>query len=174
MTSQGDDREAAFAEFAAGAQASLLRTAVLLTGDRHTAEDLVQSALIRVYLRWGRSDSWDSPVAYARKTLVNLYATWRRRSWHGEVPYAAPGDTGEQGDHAEHVVAHRQVVRALAALPRRQRAVLVLRFFEDMSVEEAAEVLGCSPGTVKSRTGRAIQRLRAANALDHDLEGSTS
>lgn len=70
----GDAREAAFAEFTAGSRASLMRTAVLLTGDRHSAEDLVQAALVRVYLQWGRSQSWDSPVAYARKTVVNLSA----------------------------------------------------------------------------------------------------
>lgn len=170
----GDAREAAFAEFAAGSRASLMRTAVLLTGDRHTAEDLVQAALVRVYLTWGRSESWDSPVAYARKSVVNLYATWRRRSWHGEVPHAVPADDGSGSDHADQVLAHHQIMAALATLPRHQRAVLVLRYFEDMSVEEAANVLGCSAGTVKSRTQRAIQRLRAMEAWHHDLEGSAS
>jgi RNA polymerase sigma-70 factor (sigma-E family) len=161
----GSVRDAEFADFVAGAHASLLRTARLLTGDRHTAEDLVQAALVRVYLRWGRSAGWNSPQAYARKVVVNLYATWRRRRWHTEV-VRPEGDTGSDGhDMAGSAEARLELGRALAALPRPQRAVVVLRFYEDLSVEQTAELLGCSPGTVKSRTNRALERLRAAGAL---------
>lgn len=172
MKTWGEAQEAAFAEFAAGTQSSLMRTAVLLTGDWHAAEDLVQTALIRVYLHWGRSASWDSPLAYSRKVVVNLYATGRRRKWHSEVPHASPRPRGFGADPADQVVAHREVVRALATLPRHQRAVLVLRFYEDMTVEQTAQMLGCSAGTVKSRTQRAVRRLQSLKVLDHYLEGS--
>src|SRR5579859_5848787 len=87
MKSRGEAQDAVFAEFAAGSQASLMRTALLLTGDWQAAEDLLQSALLRVYLHWGRSASWDSPLAYSRKVVVNLYATRRRRRWHAEIPH---------------------------------------------------------------------------------------
>lgn len=156
-----------FTEFTEASYASLLRTARLLTGDRHAAEDLVQAALVKVYLHWGRSGSWVSPQAYARKAVVNLYATWRRRRWHTET--AHPGGEGavaaDGRDMAGGVEARLELARALGALPRAQRAVVVLRFYEDLSVEETAELLGCSPGTVKSRTNRALERLRAAGAL---------
>ncbi|WP_329118687.1 SigE family RNA polymerase sigma factor [Streptomyces sp. NBC_01465] len=159
-------RDADFTEFTASAYPSLLRTARLLTGDRHTAEDLVQAALVRVYLHWGRSAAWESPQAYARKVVVNLYATWRRRSWHREVPHALQGERPDGADDATGGTDTRiELRRALTSLPRAQRAVLVLRFYEDLSVEQTAELLGCSPGTVKSRTNRALERLRATGAL---------
>lgn len=156
-----------FADFAESSYASLLRTARLLTGDPHAAEDLVQAALVKVYLRWGGADRWDSPQAYARKVVVNLYATWRRRRWHTEV--VRPGDdrapAPDTHDMAGGADARLELARALAALPRAQRAVVVLRFYEDMSVEQTAGLLGCSPGTVKSRTNRALERLRTTGAL---------
>ncbi|MEY9836283.1 SigE family RNA polymerase sigma factor [Streptacidiphilus sp. EB103A] len=158
-------RDAEFAEFAAGAYPSLLRTARLLTGDRHAAEDLVQAALVRVYVRWSRAASWEAPRAYARKTLVNLYATWRRRRWHTEVLKAEPAGQAGRDDTADQVVARHELGRALADLPRAQRVVLVLRFYEDLSVEQTADLLGCSTGTVKSRTSRALQHLRSTDAL---------
>ncbi|MEV0097026.1 SigE family RNA polymerase sigma factor [Streptomyces sp. NPDC050738] len=168
MGTEPATRDADFTEFTASAYASLLRTARLLTGDRHTAEDLVQAALVRVYLHWGRSAAWESPQAYARKVVVNLYATWRRRSWHREVPHAIQGEGG-QPDRADDATGGTdtriELRRALSSLPRAQRAVLVLRFYEDLSVEQTAELLGCSPGTVKSRTNRALERLRATGAL---------
>ncbi|MFE5482062.1 SigE family RNA polymerase sigma factor [Streptomyces sp. NPDC056527] len=154
-----------FAEFAESAYASLLRTARLLTGDPHAAEDLVQAALVRVYLRWGGSARWESPQAYARKVVVNLYATWRRRRWHTEVVRPGGDSAPDTHDMAGGADARLELARALAALPRAQRAVVVLRFYEDLSVEQTAELLGCSPGTVKSRTNRALERLRAGGAL---------
>jgi RNA polymerase sigma-70 factor (sigma-E family) len=172
MKSWGEAQDVAFAEFAAGSQASLMRTALLLTGDWQAAEDLLQSALLRVYLHWGRSASWDSPLAYSRKVVVNLYATRRRRRWHAEVPHAAPVAAAVGADPADEIVARRELMEALTALPRHQRAVLVLRFYEDMSVEETADVLGCSTGTVKSRTQRGLKRLRSLTTLDRYMEGS--
>ncbi|MFJ9796050.1 SigE family RNA polymerase sigma factor [Streptomyces sp. NPDC101145] len=168
MTTRRDTaHEQDFTEFTEASYASLLRTARLLTGDRHAAEDLVQAALVKVYLRWGRSGSWASPQVYARKVVVNLYATWRRRRWHTET--AHPGGEGaavaDRRDMADGAETRLELARALGALPRAQRAVVVLRFYEDLSVEETAELLGCSPGTVKSRTNRALERLRATGAL---------
>ncbi|WP_137993982.1 SigE family RNA polymerase sigma factor [Streptomyces vilmorinianum] len=154
-----------FAAFAESAYASLLRTARLLTGDPHAAEDLVQAALVKVYLRWGGSARWDSPQAYARKVVVNLYATWRRRRWHTEVVRPENDSAPDAHDMAAGADARLELARALASLPRAQRAVVVLRFYEDLSVEQTAELLGCSPGTVKSRTNRALERLRAGGAL---------
>jgi RNA polymerase sigma-70 factor (sigma-E family) len=175
MKTWGEAQDVAFAEFAAGSQASLMRTAVLLTGDWQLAEDLVQSALIRVYLHWGRSRSWDSPLAYSRKVVVNLYATRRKRKWHAEVPHPAPMAASRAlgADLADRIVARRELVQALSSLPRHQRAVLVLRFYEDMTVEQTAQMLGCSTGTVKSRTQRAVQRLRSMTTLAQYAEGST-
>ncbi|WP_228976521.1 SigE family RNA polymerase sigma factor [Streptomyces sp. DH12] len=167
-TGTSPEHDEDFTRFTEASYASLLRTARLLTGDRHAAEDLVQAALVKVYLRWGRSAVWDSPQAYARKTVVNLYATWRRRRWHTET--AHPGGEGtvaaaDRSDIAADAEARLELARALDILPRAQRAVVVLRFYEDLSVEETAGLLGCSPGTVKSRTNRALERLRAAGAL---------
>lgn len=165
MGDGGSARDLEFADFVTAAHTSLLRTARLLTGDPHTAEDLVQAALVRVYLHWGRSAGWDSPQAYARKVVVNLYATWRRRRWHTEVVRPEKDSAPDGHDMAGSAEARLELGRALAALPRAQRAVVVLRFYEDLSVEQTAELLGCSPGTVKSRTNRALERLRATGAL---------
>ncbi len=173
MGDRGSVRDAEFADFVAGAHTSLVRTARLLTGDRHSAEDLMQAALVRVYLHWGRSAGWDSPQAYARKVVVNLYATWRRRRWHTEVIRPDEDRVADAGDMAGSAETRLELDRALATLPRVQRAVVVLRFYEDLSVEETAALLGCSPGTVKSRTKRALERLRAAGALAGYAERGT-
>ncbi|MFC4606440.1 SigE family RNA polymerase sigma factor [Streptomyces maoxianensis] len=165
MRQGGSARDSEFAEFVTASHVSLLRTARLLTGDPHTAEDLVQAALIRVYTHWGRSAGWESPQAYTRKVVVNLYATWRRRRWHTEVVRPEGDIAPDSHDMAGSAEARLELGRALACLPRAQRAAVVLRFYEDLSVEQTAELLGCSPGTVKSRTNRALERLRAAGVL---------
>lgn len=166
-------RDAEFTEFAAIAYPSLVRTARLLTGDHHLAEDLVQAALIRVYTHWSAASARDSPQAYARRTVVNLFASWRRRRWRGEVPGFVPEEPWS-GDDADRI-ADRQALRsALAKLPPAQRVVVVLRFYEDCSVEETAALLRCSPGTVKSRTTRALTRLRESGALAGAVERKRS
>jgi RNA polymerase sigma-70 factor (sigma-E family) len=154
-----EDDAAAFDAFVVARRGSLMRTALLLTGDRGRAEDLVQTALFEVFRRWtGLRDRAD-PVGYARKALVTTHLNWvRRRSWHepsvGQiVDIATDDDIGR--------VAERLRMRAaLLALPPRMRAVLVLRFFEDLSERDTADLLGCSPGTVKSQTARGLARLR--------------
>ena len=155
-----DRARASFEEFASARWASLVRVAYLLTGHRQDAEDLLQSALERVALRW---HTLDEPEAYTRKVLyTQAVSRWRRRGRHpaelltGELPEGPP-------------VAHREVETrivleaALDTLTPKQRAVLVLRFYEDLSESQTAEVLGCSLGTVKSQTRHALSRLRALN-----------
>ncbi|MEV6006706.1 SigE family RNA polymerase sigma factor [Streptomyces sp. NPDC051976] len=149
-----------FEEFVAARGPRLLRVAWLLTGgDTYMAEDLLQTVLARVWPKWQRIAE-ESPEAYVRKALVNTHASWRRRRWHGEVPHDEVPDTVAAASSdldVEHVVA-----AAVRRLPTRQRAVIVLRFFEDLSVEETAQVLGCRPGTVKSQSSKALRTLRGA------------
>ncbi|MEU9047098.1 MULTISPECIES: SigE family RNA polymerase sigma factor [unclassified Kitasatospora] len=149
-----------FEEFVAACGPKLLRVAWLLTGDRHQAEDLLQTALAKVWPKWDRI-AIDRPEAYLRKVLVNCHVSWWRRRWTGELPHGELPDRPSVGaDPYEDVVLGQVVAQAVRALAPRQRAVVVLRFFEDLSVEETAEVLRCSTGTVKSRTHHALAALR--------------
>jgi RNA polymerase sigma-70 factor (sigma-E family) len=154
-------REDGFAAFVASRRRVLLRSAWLLTGDWHLAEDLLQTALAKAYLAWRRVDD---PDAYVRRVLVTTYATWWRRRWNGERPTAVLPDRAA-ADTYPGVDLRHQVHAVLRDLPRRQRAVLVLRFFEDLSEAETAAALGCSVGTVKSQAARALSRLRSSTAL---------
>ncbi|RZS78988.1 RNA polymerase sigma-70 factor (sigma-E family) [Motilibacter rhizosphaerae] len=151
--------------------AALLRTAYLLTGDRHLAEDLLQSALTKTYLRWETLRDEAAAEAYVRKVMVSIYTRWWQRKWNGERPTAELPDVElldpyGAADDREHVR------RLLAQLPRRQRAVIVLRFYEDMSEKEIAESLGISPGTVKSTASAAMGKLRALLAEPADGVGA--
>ena len=146
-----------FESFAGAVSPRLLRSARLLTGDRHLAEDLVQATLLKIYLRWSRSGSWDSPVAYAQRALYTTFCSWRGRRWSGEH------STGVLPDSAVPAVVGADagaVDAALRDLPRRQRAVVVARFYDDLSVRQTAELLGIAEGTVKSQTARGLDRLR--------------
>ena len=149
-----------FAEFAAACSPGLLRTARLLTGDHHLAQDLVQAALLKLYLRWARTARWDSPPAYARRVLYTTYLSWAGRRWRGEW---STGELPERAGPDPFADAETGVVQqALAGLPRGQRAVLVARFYDDLTVEQAAALLGISTGTVKSQTAKALSRMRQA------------
>jgi RNA polymerase sigma-70 factor (sigma-E family) len=144
----------------AGAGDHHLRVAVLLTGDWHAAEDLVQASLVKLYRVWPRLDTGTDPDAYLRRVMVNTQRSWWRARWRREVP-AAQLPEGMSGDD----IADRQAVgalvrQALAGLPRQQRAVLVLRYCEDLSEAEVAEILGCSVGTVKTHAHRGVAALR--------------
>ena len=150
-----------FREFVAARQPALLRTAWLLTGDWHHAQDLVQVALARVWPRWAAVAGRGDPDAYVRKVLVNSYLTWRRRRWHGEQPTGQLPDPAADRDDFASADLRTALARVLPGLPPRQRAVLVLRFYEDLSVEQAAAALGCSPGTIKSQTSKALAALAA-------------
>jgi len=138
---------------------ALLRIAYALTGDQHAAEDLVQTALAKAFVRWSRIRGEAEP--YVKQIIYNDSASrWRRPSRHAETTVAAPPDRAVATDptHEAHL---RLILRdALLALPPRQRAVLVLRYLEDMSIDETAHVLGCRPGTVASQASRALTKLR--------------
>jgi RNA polymerase sigma-70 factor (sigma-E family) len=150
-------RDDEFRDFVAGSSRRLLRISVAMTGDRHSAEDLVQDVLAKLSVSWRRVDD---PMAYCRRALVNSNINrWRVRQRRPEVSLAewhdrATGDVLSDWDDRD------LLVRALGELPAGQRSVLVLRFLEDMSETETAEALGCSLGTVKSQTSRALSRLR--------------
>jgi RNA polymerase sigma-70 factor (sigma-E family) len=163
-------READFDDFVAARSDALMRAAWLLTGDWHRAEDLLQTALAKSYLRWHRiSDGSDE--AYVRRVLVTTYATWWRRRWRGELPAAELPAVAEESP--EDGVELRQVlVQALAGLPRGQRAAVVLRYYCDLSEAEAADALGCSTGTVKSQCAKGLARLRASGLADVLREGT--
>jgi RNA polymerase sigma-70 factor, ECF subfamily len=162
-----------FGQFVAATSLALLKTARLLTGDWHLGQDLLQVTLTKVYLHWEHSSRWDSAIGYARKVMVNTYCTWARRRWRHELSSEVVPDAGDGRDVAEAVAVADAFAAALLSLPRRHRAVLVLRFYEDLSVEQTAAVLGCPAGTVMSLTSRALARLRASPHLlgYHVLEG---
>jgi RNA polymerase sigma-70 factor (sigma-E family) len=147
-----------FEEFVAARSTALWRSAYLLTGDRQRAEDLLQTALVKAWRRWS---SIDRPEAYVRAALATTYTDWWRRRWTGEVPTDELPESAV-GSSASGVEVRRDVLAALATLPRGQRAVVVLRFFDDLTEQQAADALGVSVGTVKSQTSRALSALRAS------------
>ncbi|MEY9858306.1 RNA polymerase sigma-70 factor (sigma-E family) [Catenulispora sp. GAS73] len=162
-----------FREFLAARQSTLLRAAWLLTGDAHLAEDLLQTALVKVLPRWERLARDGAVEAYLRKTMVTTATSWWRRKWHGEVPSGhlpgpAAGRTSWEpangiltSDGGFEAVDDRSVLAAaLRSLPPRQRAVVMLRYYLDMSEAETAALLGCSNGTVKSQSSKALATLR--------------
>ncbi len=158
-----------FAAFAEAAARPLLRSAWLLTGDEGTAEDLVQTALLQAWSRWKSIAPLDSPESYVRRVMINTFFRWRRRRWLGErptaiVPEQATGDPFAAVDLRTAVKAH------LRALPPRQQAVLVLRYFDDLSIDESATVLGCTAGTVKSQAARALRKLSARPGFKELIE----
>ncbi len=157
------DQDEAFSAFVAARSRHLLQAAHLLTGDRHRAEDLLQTTLTRAYLRWDRIVDED-PEGYVRRTMVNAHIDWwRRRPWREQSTDDVPDRPVADGASAYD--ARDALLAALAGLSRRQRAVVVLRYFEDLSEAEIARTLGCSTGTVKSAASRAMAKLRAHPGL---------
>lgn len=155
---QADD-EATFEAFVAERSADLLRTAVLLTRDRGHAEDLVQTALVKAYRRWSRIEGSD-PYPYVRRVLVTSAASWWRLRGTQEI-VSLPVHDSAGPDDTEAFAERDRMTEALATLPPRMRAVLVLRYAEDLSEATTAVTLGCSVHTVKSQTARGLARLRA-------------
>lgn len=151
--------EEEFREFVAARSAALLRTAYLLAGDWATAEDLLQTALTKTYLAWKRLGEIEAVEPYARRVLVNTATSWWRRRWHGERPTEILPERPAP-DRLEEHLERDALWQHVKALPTRQRAVLVLRFYEDMSEAQTAALLGISVGTVKSQTSRALASLR--------------
>ena len=156
-----------FVAFATAQQAAWLRAAFLLTGDRTAAQDVVQETAVRLLVSWRRVSAADDPVAYARRTLLHVYLRGRQRRWHGEVPSARLPELPTAP--AYDAVDDRDLLRrALAALPPRQRAAVVLRQVEQLSEAETAAVLRCSVGNVKSLTSRGLAALRVHLADDRE------
>ncbi|GAB3267229.1 SigE family RNA polymerase sigma factor [Kineosporia babensis] len=156
-------RDEEFLTFVREHRTELVRTAVLLTaGDRDLAEDLVQTTLTQLYVRWDSFRQARNPGGYARRSLVNALIDEKRRPWRREqATDELPEDTVLPFDQIDSSLRTEALYAALAELPPRQRAVLVLRYFHDLSVEETAETLSCSGGTVKSQAKRALDKLRA-------------
>ncbi len=166
-------RDEEFTEFVRARLAHLSRVAYLLTGDHHAAEDLVQTALLRVATRWSRVRAAEDPVGYVRKIIYHEHVSaWRRRRPAlSDRPEAALLSVPAGRDEAGDVVTRLMVRDALARLTRKQRAVLVLRYFEDLTETQTAAILDCSVGNVKSQTYRALARLREiTGALDQAQE----
>ncbi|WP_117215321.1 SigE family RNA polymerase sigma factor [Allorhizocola rhizosphaerae] len=142
---------------------ALMRYAVMLTGDPHLAQDLVQETMVRAQLKWRRVARADAPESYVKRMMVNLYLDWRRGSWFQRVFLRA--DVAEArpvpNDHAEDGADRDQMWRALARLPRQQRAALVLRYYEDLADVQVADILGCTVGTARGYISRALATLRA-------------
>ncbi|MBB6628106.1 SigE family RNA polymerase sigma factor [Nocardioides sp. KIGAM211] len=155
-----------FDEFVAARSGGLLRTAYLLTHDHALAEDLLQTALAKAWFAWSRIEG--RPEPYVRKVLVNTYASWWRRRWNGELATEELPERGGGADGTDTADAGHDLWRAMERLPRRMRAVVVLRYFEDLTEAETARLLGCSVGTVKSQTSKAFAKLRIDPALARD------
>lgn len=149
--------ELAFRAYASSHRAALRRTAFLLCGDWHQADDLVQTTLVKLFVAWPRMRTADRPESYARRTLVRCFLDERRRPWRRERPVEHMADQPAGADASD---ARIDVRAALDQLPVRQRATVLLRYWADATVAETADALGCSEGTVKSQTARALTSLR--------------
>jgi RNA polymerase sigma-70 factor (sigma-E family) len=155
-----------FEEYVAGRGRALLRFAYVLCRDQELSKDLVQDALIRTHARWHRVDS---PDAYVRKAIVNDFLSWkRRRSSRDVVTDQLPETAVDPGHHED----RDAMWRVLAVLPRQQRAVLVLRFYEELDDDAIGRTLGCSAATVRSHASKALATLRAGDASTRYAEGS--
>jgi RNA polymerase sigma-70 factor (sigma-E family) len=153
------ETDAEFSEYVAAHAEQVRFTAYLLCGDWHEAEDLAQAAFVRLYLAWGRIDRTEPINAYVRKIVTRTYLNERRRLWRKlERLTSTPPETPSAPESGPEQ--RMLVMQALAQVPRRQRAALVLRYWEDLSLVETADVLGCSVGNVKSQCARGLQRLR--------------
>ncbi len=167
------DQTPSFEQWVAAHERSLLRTAWLLSGNAATAEDLVQTALLKCWPTWPRIAAMADPAAYVRQVLTRSYLSWWRRRWRGEIPTPALSEGSVPADDgaAEGAVDDQRVLAAaLARLPRGQRAAVVLRFAEDLSEAQTATVLGCSVGTVKSQTSRGLRSLREDPTLLREVD----
>ena len=158
MRQRGDT--AAFSEFVEHRSHALLRTAYLVVGDHQLAQDLLQEALVKVYVAWPRLRDVAGAEAYARRTIVTTAISWRRRRSFHEPPVEVVPDTDGDADQGDRLATHDVLWQQVRGLPPRQRTALVLRYYEDLSEAETAELMGCSTGTVKSQLSAALGKLR--------------
>jgi RNA polymerase sigma-70 factor (sigma-E family) len=167
------DRDGEFAAFFATAWPRLFRATWLVAGDPHHAEDALQTAFVQAYAKWGRVSSARDPEAYVRRMAINAALTRHRKSsTRRETVVAGPVD--EQTPVAESDAPDDEVWQAVLGLPPRQRAIVVLRYYEDLSEAQIAEVLDCRPGTVKSQASAALGHLRSRLVPSYVPEGDTS
>lgn len=150
-----------FAEFVDSRRVSLWRTAWALTGDAGKAEDLVQTALMKVWPRWTAVTRAGDPEPYVRRTLYTTYVSWWHRRWSAESPTDSLPERASD-DEIGRVGLRRDLLTAMSRLPRGQRAVLVCRYFDDLTEAQTAATLGCSVGTVKKQASRALATLRTS------------
>jgi RNA polymerase sigma-70 factor (sigma-E family) len=157
-----------YEEFVNSRLAALARYALMLTGDPHLAQDLVQETMVRVQLKWGRVAAVDALEAYVKRMMVNLYLDWQRGSWLRRVWLRPFADEAQPvpNDHVDQNAERDAIWQALARLPKQQRAALVLRYYEDLPDAEIAQALGCSVGTVRGYISRALASLRANNPTE--------
>ena len=162
------DEPEGFREFVEGRSSDLLRSAWLLTGDWPAAEDLVQTALVKTWPHWNRLVRRDRPELYVRKVMLTTYLAWRKRRSASEVPIAEVVEAASGSSIDAEL--RNVVMSAWRELPPRQRAVVVLRYFDDLTEAETAEALGCTVGTVKTHSSRAMAHLRGVPGLAAVLE----
>lgn len=160
-----------FEQFAAGRLTALLRYATALTCDPDLAQDVVQDVLVRTQQRWSRIGAMDAPAAYVKRMITNEYLSWRRRKAIREVSVGHAGVDVAQADPATDYDERDAMLVRIAALPPKQRAAVVLRFYDNRTDAEIAEVLGCRPGTVRSHLSHAMTTLRTNEALAAVKEG---
>jgi RNA polymerase sigma-70 factor (sigma-E family) len=149
-----------FEDYVTARGAALVRFARVLSGDQHRAEDLVQEVLARAYLRWDQITRGDEPDVYVRQAIVNATRSWWRRRSNRETPTDRQADRAAPGDLDTETVERDAMWRRIQRLPRQQRAVLVLRYYEDLDDATIAAILGCTPATVRSHAMRALNTLR--------------
>ncbi len=154
-----------FEEFAATRLDAVLRFAVVLTNDRGLAEDVVQEVLIRAHRRWSQITEMEHPEAYVRRMVVNEFLSWRRK-WARYVPYAEVDPTAREPDHADALAERSALLGEVGKLPRRQRTVLVLRYYEGLSDAQIADILGCAETTVRGYAFRGLAALRIELTAD--------
>lgn len=167
-----DERATSYETFVSARWSALYRTAYLLTGAHADAEDVLQATLVKAYTSWSRIQRADSAEAYVRRMLVNTFLSGRRRASSRRERLLDHATVGTVGSHEPDVLDRLALWAHVGGLPPRQRAVVVLRFYEDMSERQVAEALGCSPGTVKSQTSDALRSLRSRLAVDTETEGT--
>ena len=156
------DRDRNYVEFVEATSASLRRTAYLICGDSHRADDVVQEALYKLYLVWDRVQRSGNLLGYARRTVVNQALDTRQRPWRREVPTETVPERATGADPNGAYATRDELMTVLAGLAPRQRACVVLRYYLDLSVEQTADLLGCSTGNVKSQSARGLETLRRA------------
>ena len=164
-------QDESFDSFVASRAPALLRTAYLLVHDEGLAEDLLQTALAKSWSAWGRIH--DDPEPYVRRVLVTTQISWWRRRWTRELPTATIPERATSDADRSRSDAAQDLWNAVGHLPRRQRAVVVLRYYEDLTEAETARLLGCSVGTVKSQCAKALGKLRLDSAVE-PIEGERS